>query len=100
MVCNVGYSLIVPGGDLRYIRIVKPRNKLRQVRPSSQAVPQQLLDVLNEHIPGFRDEKYVFEIAWMLWCRTDPGRVHRSSHEAVWFHTDEIRRLFGEVKIF
>ena len=79
---------------------MRRRNKLHQDRPSSQAVPQQLLDLLNEHIPGFRDEKYAFEIAWMLWCCTNPDRVHRADKNAVWFHTDEIRRLFGEVKNF
>lgn len=74
--------------------------KLREDRPSTRTVPRQLLAVLEEHIPGFRDEKYAFEIAWMLWCSVDPSRQHRMYDEAVSMHTDDIRRLFGEVSNF
>ncbi len=78
----------------------RPRTKPQKDAPSSRVIPRQLLDLLAEHIPGFRDEKYAFEIAWLLWCRMDPYREHRAYVGAIWMHTDEIRRLFGEVKYF
>lgn len=78
----------------------RPRNKPHKARPSSQTVPQQLLDLLEEQIPGFRDDKYAFEIAWLLWCSVDPAREHREHEGAIWMHTDDIRRLFTEVKHF
>lgn len=82
--------------------MVKPRlrTKNQKAKPSSRLVPMQLLQLLSEHIPGFRDEKFAFEIAWMLWCCMDPSREHREYAGAIWMHTDEIRQLFGEVEQF
>lgn len=65
-----------------------------------RVVPRCLLKILNEHIPGFKDEKYAFEIAWMLWSITDPVRQHRNYPNALWLGTDELRAMFGEVKNF
>jgi hypothetical protein len=65
-----------------------------------RVVPRCLLKILNEHIPGFKDEKYAFEIAWMLWSVTDPMRQHRNYPNALWLGTDELRAMFGEVKNF
>ena len=77
-----------------------PRTKPHKASPSSQTVPKQLLVLLEEHIPGFKDEKYAFEIAWLLWCGVDPAREHREYDNAIWMHTDELKRLFGQVKHF
>lgn len=78
----------------------RPRSKSHKARPSNQTVPKQLLILLEEQIPGFSYEKYAFEIAWLLWCSIDPARAHRAHEGAVWMHTDELRRLFGEVRYF
>jgi hypothetical protein len=56
--------------------------------------------MLRTHIPGFDQEKYAFEIAWMLWQTTVPSRQHRHYLGGVWFTTKEIRELLGEVKRF
>ena len=56
--------------------------------------------MLRTHIPGFDQEKYAFEIAWMLWQTTVPSRQHRHYLGCIWFGTKEIRALFGEVKHF
>jgi len=81
---------------------VKPRasKKFRHHVPSERFVPKQLLDELNEHIPGFRDERHAFQIAWMLWCCVDPSREHRAYPGAITLHTRELRALFGEVAQF
>lgn len=76
------------------------RKRLHQDRPASHTAPRQLLQLLEEHIPGFRDDKYAFQIAWLLWCTIDPERAHRAYEGAAWMHTDDIRRLFSEVKNF
>ena len=76
------------------------RNKLHKESSSSRAVPHQLLKFLGDNIPGFKDEKYAFEIAWLLWCSTDPAREHRVYQGSIWMHTNEFRQLFGEVKNF
>lgn len=78
----------------------RDRKRLHEDRSSSRTIPRQLLDLLEEHIPGFREEKYAFEIAWLLWCGVDPARKHRGYEGAFWMHTDEIRPLFGEVGNF
>jgi len=56
--------------------------------------------MLRTHIPGFDQEKYAFQIAWMLWQTTVPSRQHNHYLDGVWFTTKEIRELFGEVKHF
>jgi len=43
--------------------------------------------MLRTHIPGFDQEKYAFEIAWMLWQTTVPSRQHRHYLGGVWFTT-------------
>ena len=79
---------------------VSARTKIRLGRKSDRVVPRQLLEMLRTHIPGFDQEKYAFEIAWMLWQTTVPSRQHNHYLDGVWFTTKEIRELFGEVKRF
>jgi len=79
---------------------VSARTKIRLGRKSDRVVPRQLLEMLRTHIPGFDQEKYAFQIAWMLWQTTVPSRQHNHYLDGVWFTTKEIRELFGEVKRF
>jgi len=66
---------------------VSARTKIKLGRKSDRVVPRQLLEILRTHIPGFDQEKYAFEIAWMLWQTTVPSRQHSHYLGGVWFTT-------------
>jgi len=59
-------------------------------------VPDKLLKILLEHIPGFALDRHAFEIAWMLWERTNPRRRHRRFDQAISVSHKRLRSLFGE----
>jgi hypothetical protein len=78
----------------------RKKGKIHVESRSRRLVPRCLLNALEAHIPGFKYDKYAFEIAWMLWSLTDPSREHRTHPNCIWLHTDELRATFREVKNF
>ena len=59
--------------------------------------PAELVNKLEELVPGFAEEKHKYAIATMLWMSTDMSRQHRIYPSSITLHTDEVKKLFGLV---
>ena len=62
--------------------------------------PAELVNKLEELVPGFAEEKHKYAIATMLWMSTDMSRQHRIYPSSITLHTDEVKKLFGLVSNF
>ena len=62
--------------------------------------PAKLVELLDELIPSFAQEKYRLELADMLWMCTDPQRSHRYYSDSVTLHSTDLSKMFGRIKNF
>lgn len=74
----------------------KSRGGRSQRRRRPRFVPSKLLHLLEENIPGFVQETYRHEIAWMLWEATNPRATHRHYPGALSFSHALLRSMFGK----
>lgn len=64
------------------------------------SAPEKLIELLDELIPGFADEKYKRSLAEMLWFSVDHEHRHRYYEKSIALHTNEVEMMFGKVANF
>jgi hypothetical protein len=67
---------------------------------TQMAVPQKLIELLDELIPGFAGEKYKKSLAEMLWLSVDHEHRHRYCEKSITLHTSDVEKMFGKVANF
>ena len=67
---------------------------------SQMSAPEKLIEMLDELIPAFADEKYKRSLADMLWLSVDHEHRHRYYEKSITLHSEVLTKMFGRTRNF